>query len=191
MACYFAVPLMLSRRRGLIISTVAWDHDKYLNRPDHPNWGVGTFYDIAKHAIVRMIYALGIELRRHKIAAVAVAPGFMRTERVLQFFNADEQNWKNISGLKRTETPEYVGRAVTVLAADSRVLQRSGRFPCRRTGPRVRLHRRGRPPHWAVRCASFAFSPYLIDSGQVVRSGSPEVRRSRCGPFGREPTITA
>ena len=118
---------MLAHRRGLIISTVAWDHHKYLNRPDHPNWGVGTSYDIAKHAIVRMIYALGIELRPYKIAAVAVAPGFMRTERVLQFFKADEQTWKNVVGLKRTETPEYVGRAVAAVAADRRVLRRSGR----------------------------------------------------------------
>ncbi len=127
LASYFAIPLMLPRRQGLIVSTVAWDHDKYLNRPNHPNWGVGTFYDIAKHAIVRMIYGLGIELRRYKIAAVAVAPGFMRTERVLQFFKAEEQNWKKFPGLKRTETPEYVGRAVAALAGDPRVLRKSGR----------------------------------------------------------------
>lgn len=126
-ASYFAVPLMLPRRRGLIISTVAWDHDKYLNRPNHPNWGVGAFYDIAKHAIVRMIYGLGIELRPYKIAAVTVAPGFMRTERVLHFFKANERNWKKFPGLKRTETPEYVGRAVAALAADPRVLRKSGR----------------------------------------------------------------
>jgi NAD(P)-dependent dehydrogenase (short-subunit alcohol dehydrogenase family) len=116
-ASYFAVPLMLPRRRGLIVSTVAWDHDKYL----------GSFYDIAKHAIVRMIYGLAIELRPHKIAAVAVAPGFMRTERVLRAFKADEQNWKKFPGMKRTETPEYVGRAVAALAADPRVLRKSGR----------------------------------------------------------------
>ncbi len=131
-ASYFAVPLMLNpstpkpgapgtpglpRRRGLIVSTVAWDHDKYL----------GSFYDIAKHAIVRMIYGLAIELRPHKIAAVAVAPGFMRTERVLRAFKAEEQNWKKFPGMKRTETPEYLGRAVAALAADPRVLRKSGR----------------------------------------------------------------
>ena len=50
----------------------------------------------------------------------------MRTERVLQSFKADEQTWKNVALLKRTETPEYVGRAVAALAA-RRVLRRSGR----------------------------------------------------------------
>ncbi len=126
-ASYFAIPLMLPRRRGLIVSTVAWDHDKYLNRPDHPNWGVGSFYDIAKHAIVRMIFGLARELRRHNVATVAVAPGFMRTERVLRATGAEGRPWQTIPALKRTESPEYVGRAVAMLAADPRVLRKSGR----------------------------------------------------------------
>ena len=45
---------------------------------------------------------------------------------MLQFFKADEQTRKNVAGLKRTETPEYVGRAVAALPADRRVLRRSG-----------------------------------------------------------------
>ena len=51
----------------------------------------------------------------------------MRTERTLHFFKADEQNWKAFPGLKRTETPEYLGRAVAALATDPHVLRRSGR----------------------------------------------------------------
>lgn len=116
-ASYFAIPLMLPRRQGLIISTVAWDHDKYL----------GSFYDIAKHGIVRMIYGLSRELRKYNIAAVALAPGFMRTERVLRACKTDEQHWRTIPGLKPTETPEYVGRAVVALATDRRVMRKSGR----------------------------------------------------------------
>ncbi|MBI3693851.1 MAG: SDR family NAD(P)-dependent oxidoreductase, partial [Acidobacteria bacterium] len=52
---YFAIPLMLPRRQGLIVSTVAWEHNKY----------IGSFYDVAKHAIVRMIYGLARELKKH------------------------------------------------------------------------------------------------------------------------------
>jgi len=116
-ASYFAIPLMLPHRRGLIVSTVAWDHDKY----------IGSFYDVAKHAIVRMIFGLGRELRKHNIAAIAVAPGFMRTERVLAAFKINEQQWKKIPGLKQTETPEYTGRAVAALAADPKVVRKSGK----------------------------------------------------------------
>ncbi len=116
-ASYFAIPVMLPQRQGLIVSTVAWDHDKY----------IGSFYDVAKHAIVRMIYGLALELRKHNIAAIAVAPGFMRTERVLKAYKTDEQHWQTIPALKQTETPEYVGRAIVMLAADPEVMRKSGR----------------------------------------------------------------
>jgi NAD(P)-dependent dehydrogenase (short-subunit alcohol dehydrogenase family) len=116
LASCLAAPLMLPQRRGLIVSTIAWDHDKYL----------GSFYDLAKHAVVRMIHGMAIELRRHHIAAVALAPGFMRTERVLDAFQTDEEHWRDFPGLQPTETPEYVGRAVVALATDPDVLQRSG-----------------------------------------------------------------
>lgn len=111
-ASRLAAPLMLEQRRGLIINTVAWDRDLYLGN---------LFYDVAKAAIIRMAFGMARELRPHGIAALALAPGFMRTERVmaahaLQPFPLD-----------RTESPEYIGRAVAFLAADSQVMQKSGR----------------------------------------------------------------
>jgi len=68
-----AAPANSSQMPGLIVSTVAWDHDKY----------IGNFCDVAKHSIVRLLWGLAIELRQHHIATVALAPGFMRTERVM------------------------------------------------------------------------------------------------------------
>jgi NAD(P)-dependent dehydrogenase (short-subunit alcohol dehydrogenase family) len=115
-ASCLAAPLLLPQRRGLIVSTIAWDHDKYL----------GSFYDVAKHAIVRMIFGLATELRPHNIAAVALAPGFMRTERILAAFRTSEEHWREVPGLRETETPAYVGRAVVALAADPDVLRKSG-----------------------------------------------------------------
>jgi NAD(P)-dependent dehydrogenase (short-subunit alcohol dehydrogenase family) len=74
---------------GLIISTVAWDRDKY----------IGNFYDVAKHSIVRLLWGLAMELRRYHIAAIALAPGFMRTERVTSHANG-ESDWKKIPWLQ-------------------------------------------------------------------------------------------
>jgi NAD(P)-dependent dehydrogenase (short-subunit alcohol dehydrogenase family) len=117
LATHSAIPLMLPERRGLIVSTVAWDHDKY----------IGSTYDICKHAIVRMTYGLALELRKHRIATIALAPGFTRTERVLDAFKVDEESWQNIPGLKQTESIEYSGRAVACLAADPNVMRKSGK----------------------------------------------------------------
>jgi len=118
LATYFAVPLMIesaSRMPGLIVSTVAWDRDKY----------IGSFYDISKHSIVRMLWGLALELREHRIATVALAPGFMRTERVMSHAGG-ETDWKKIPWLKKSESPEYLGRAVAALASDPLVMKKSG-----------------------------------------------------------------
>lgn len=114
---YFGIPLMLPRKRGLIVNTVAWDHDKY----------IGSFYDLAKHASVRMMWGLAQELREFKIATVALAPGFTRSERVLAAFKVDPEHWRDVPGLAQTESPEYAGRAVVALATDREIMRRSGK----------------------------------------------------------------
>ena len=120
LATYFAIPLMIesaaARAPGLIVSTVAWDHDKY----------IGNFYDVAKHSIVRLLWGLALELRQHHIATVALAPGFMRTERVMSYAKG-EADWRKLSWLKKSESPEYLGRAVAALAGDSRLMRKSGK----------------------------------------------------------------
>ena len=109
-----AIPLMLPQRRGLIINITAWDRDKFL---------VNVFYDVAKAAINRMTYGMGRELKPHNVAAIALAPGFMRTERVAAAFEAaGNKDYFNF-----TESPEYVGRAVVALAADRNILDKTGR----------------------------------------------------------------
>lgn len=110
----FAVPLMLPRRRGLIINITAWDRDNFL---------VNVFYDVAKGAINRMTYGIARDLKPYNVAAIALAPGFMRTERVAAAFEA----FGNKDYLNFTESPEYVGRAVVALAADEKIMEKSGR----------------------------------------------------------------
>jgi NAD(P)-dependent dehydrogenase (short-subunit alcohol dehydrogenase family) len=118
LASYFAVPLMLKRKRGLVVSTSAGDRNRYLGN---------LFYDLAKNAVARMAYGMGLELRVHGIAAVALLPGFMRTERVLSALGADEAHWREVPALAQSESPAYLGRAVASLAADPAVIDRSGR----------------------------------------------------------------
>jgi NAD(P)-dependent dehydrogenase (short-subunit alcohol dehydrogenase family) len=117
-ASRLAVPLMLSQRRGLIVSTTA--------RLDVLPYVRNLFYDLAKNAVARVTWDMAQELREHGIAAIAVAPGFMRTERVVEAFrNAGAMDALNgPRGPK--ETPTYLGRAIVALAADPRVMSRSG-----------------------------------------------------------------
>jgi NAD(P)-dependent dehydrogenase (short-subunit alcohol dehydrogenase family) len=111
-ASRLAAPLMLPNRRGLIVHTTAWDRDKYLGN---------LFYDVAKAAVNRLAFGMARELQPHHVAVVALAPGFVRTERVLAAFAGAGRAPGNL------ESPEYTGRAVVALAGDANVMARSGR----------------------------------------------------------------
>jgi len=115
---HFLVPLMMLQRQGLIINTTFWDQGKYLGSIP---------YDLAKTAINRMAHGMSLELTSYNIAVVALSPGWMRTEAILRAYKTDEQHWEAIDDLKTTESPEYIGRAVTALAADPKVMEKSGR----------------------------------------------------------------
>lgn len=104
-------PLMVERGSGLIVSTVAWAFGEYMGN---------VLYDVSKAAIIRMMHGMASDLRSFGVAALAVAPGFMRTERVLA---AHASHPFDLSG---TESPEYLGRAISALAADPDVIERSG-----------------------------------------------------------------
>ena len=119
-ASRLGAPLMVAARRGLIVSTTA-----HLRALPYMN---NLFYDLAKNAVSHLVWAMAEELREHRVAAVALAPGFMRTERVVEAFTrAGAANALDGPGGPR-ETPAYLGRAVVALAADPRVIHRSGQL---------------------------------------------------------------
>jgi len=117
-ASRLAVPLMLPQGRGLIVSTTA----NLAALPYLPN----IFYDLSKHTISRLVWAMAHELRDRGIAVLAVAPGFMRTERVTEAFRRAGAIAALDGPGGPKETPVYLGRAIAALAADPRALERSG-----------------------------------------------------------------
>jgi NAD(P)-dependent dehydrogenase (short-subunit alcohol dehydrogenase family) len=116
-----AIPLMLLRKNGLIVEIT--DGDLMFYR--------GTFfYDFVKTSVIRLAFATSEELRKQKIAAVAVTPGFLRSEAMLEYFGVTEANWQD--GAKKdpnflcSETPLFVGRAIASLAADPKIFEKTG-----------------------------------------------------------------
>jgi NAD(P)-dependent dehydrogenase (short-subunit alcohol dehydrogenase family) len=108
-----AARLMLPQRRGLIVNVSFTDQEVYLGQ---------VAYDVCKAGSDRMAFAMAQELRRHGVTAVALHPGFVRTERV-------EVAWNLIGSgpAQVVHSPEYVGRAVAALAADPDAVELSGR----------------------------------------------------------------
>jgi NAD(P)-dependent dehydrogenase (short-subunit alcohol dehydrogenase family) len=116
------VPLMLPRRQGLVIEITDGDGFGYRGN---------LFYDIAKVSAIRLAFAMSVELRPHNVTALALTPGYLRSEAMLDGFGVTEANWqeavKRDPDFARSETPFYIGRAVAALAADPNVIAKSGR----------------------------------------------------------------
>ena len=119
---YEAIPLMLEGKGGLIAGIT--DGDGYYYRGQF-------YYDFVKTNVIRMAFALACELRRSRIASVAVTPGFLRSESMLDIMGVTEENWRDAARKRpdfaESETPMLVGRAVAALAADRHVMRKTGR----------------------------------------------------------------
>ena len=115
-------PLMVAQNSGLIVEITDGDFRGYSGN---------FFYDLAKKGAVRMAYAMAQDLRNHQVTALAVTPGFLRSEAVLDHFEVNEENWRDAIAkdphFAHSETPAFVGRAIAALAADPDVHQKAGR----------------------------------------------------------------
>ncbi|MFD8069121.1 SDR family oxidoreductase [Streptomyces parvulus] len=123
---HHALPLLLRGSGGLVVE-VTDGTDEY-NRENYRN---SFFYDLAKTSVLRMAFALGHELAPHGATAVALTPGWLRSEIMLDHFGVAEENWRDaldrVPHFAISETPRYVGRAVAALAADPDVTRFNGR----------------------------------------------------------------
>jgi NAD(P)-dependent dehydrogenase (short-subunit alcohol dehydrogenase family) len=119
---HHALPLLVRRPGGLVVEvtdgTAEYNADHYR---------INAFYDLAKTSVIRLAWAQAQELKPHECAAVAITPGWMRSEEMLEHYGVTEANWRD--GTERTphfcisESPRFVGRAVAALAADPEVLR--------------------------------------------------------------------
>lgn len=122
---HHALPLLLRNPGGLVVEMT--DGTAEYNRN---TYRVSFFYDLAKSSVLRMAFALGHELGPRGATAVALTPGWLRSEMMLENFGVTEENWRD--ALERvphfgiSETPFYVGRAVAALAADPDVARWNG-----------------------------------------------------------------
>lgn len=120
------LPLLLDRPGGLLMEvtdgTAAFNATQYR---------ISVYYDLAKMAVNRLAFSQGHELEPHGATAVAITPGWLRSEMMLENFGVTEDNWHDAlqpdgvegypaapQGFASSESPRYVGRAIAALAAD-------------------------------------------------------------------------
>ncbi len=130
-----AVPLMLEHNTGLIIE---------ITDGDTLNYRGNFFYDLAKTTVIRLAHNMAEEFKGQRIhvsgqpdpasaniTALAITPGFLRSEAMLEHFGVSEANWREAIAqdpyYAESETPHYIGRAVVALACDPMVQQKAGK----------------------------------------------------------------
>jgi NAD(P)-dependent dehydrogenase (short-subunit alcohol dehydrogenase family) len=123
---HFALPLLIRRPRGLVVEMT--DGTREYNTE---HYRLSMFYDLAKSAVLRLAFAQGQELAPHGCTAVALTPGWMRSEIMLEHYGVTEANWRDGAATNPhfaaiSESPRFVGRAVAALAADPQLHRRNG-----------------------------------------------------------------
>ncbi len=117
----YAAPIMVRQGHGLIIEITDGDTLDYRGN---------LFYDLAKSSNIRLAHAMAEELRPHGVTALALTPGFLRSEAMLDHFGVTEATWRDAIAqdphFAASETPTYIGRAVVALASDPNIAVKSG-----------------------------------------------------------------
>jgi len=112
---------MIRARRGLIVE---------VTEGDMLASGANPMAHSVKSALREFVLGMAAELKAHNVAAVAITPGFLRSERMLEHFRVTEETWREAGAqdvnFLESESPQFVGRAIAALAADPNVLARSG-----------------------------------------------------------------
>jgi NAD(P)-dependent dehydrogenase (short-subunit alcohol dehydrogenase family) len=123
---HFALPLLIREPGGLVVEMT--DGTREYNAE---HYRVSAFYDLAKTAAIRLAFAQSVELAPHGCTALALTPGWLRSEMMLERYGVTEENWRDGAAVNPhfaaiSESPRFVGRAVAALAADPQLQRRNG-----------------------------------------------------------------
>ncbi|GAA0315133.1 hypothetical protein GCM10009087_26960 [Sphingomonas oligophenolica] len=117
----YLAPLMVEADHGLIIEVIDGHFAGYRCH---------LLYDLVKSSLARLAYGMAMELTRTGVTALALSPGFLRSEAVLDHFGVSEENWRDAIAkdpyFAESETPLLVGRAAVALAADGCAGRKAG-----------------------------------------------------------------
>jgi len=110
LASQLAANMMVAQQSGLIVNISFWAAQKHIGN---------VAYGVSKAATDKMTADMSHELRQHNVAVVSLYPGLVRTEKVME-----AAAWLDLSN---SESPQFIGRAVAALAADAKIMERTGR----------------------------------------------------------------
>lgn len=115
-ATYYAAPLLLASKRGLVVNTSSFGGRIYMHGPA---------YGAGKAAVDKMAHDMAVDFRSHGVAVVSIWMGLLLTERTRMVFEADPEMYAELA--ETCETPQYTGRVIDALYRDPLLMDRSGK----------------------------------------------------------------
>lgn len=151
-------------------------------------------YDLVKMSVIRLAFGLGQELRGEGITAIAITPGFLRSEEMLSHFGVTEASWRDavakVPDFAASETPLLVGRCVAAVAAERDVHKRNGRVFS--SWDLAREHdiadADGARPHWGEHFAATYGRPFRRADDQAYESWERDAAFAIASEKGGTPT---
>ncbi|MFW0790664.1 SDR family NAD(P)-dependent oxidoreductase [Gordonia sp. CPCC 205333] len=116
-AAFYAAPLLVASDSGLIVNTSSFGGTCYMHGPA---------YGAGKAAVDKMAHDMAIDFEPFNVAVVSLWMGLLKTERTLAAFAANPAMYEGMAAA--AESVEFPGRIIAALAADPRLMERTGQI---------------------------------------------------------------
>jgi len=114
-ASYYAAPLMVAQRNGLVIFTSASGSVHYV---------YGPVYGAHKAGVDKFAADMAVDFKEHNIAALSIWMGALKAERLQMVIDSDPEKYGHLADV--TETPEFTGHVIWGLYNDPELMHLSG-----------------------------------------------------------------
>lgn len=114
-ASWYAAPLMVAQKRGLIAFTSSFGASCYMHGPA---------YGAQKVGVDKFAKDMAVDLRKHDVTTVSVWMGMLKTDRTKRVMDADAAKYAGFWDI--AESPEFTGHILGALYRDPRRMEKSG-----------------------------------------------------------------
>jgi NAD(P)-dependent dehydrogenase (short-subunit alcohol dehydrogenase family) len=114
-ASYYAAPMMVAQKQGLVIFTSASGSVHYV---------FGPVYGAHKSGMDKFAADMAVDFKPFGVAALSIWMGALLTERLKQMIDAHPEKYGKLAGT--AETPEFTGHIIWALSQDAAVMELSG-----------------------------------------------------------------
>ena len=114
-ASWYAAPMMVAQKRGLIVFTSSFGGNCYMHGPA---------YGAQKAGVDKLARDMAIDLKKHNVAATSIWMGILRTDRLRMAMEQAAATYQGMWDI--AETPEFTGHLIAAMYCDPELMEKTG-----------------------------------------------------------------